>query len=141
MCGNSSYDASVEDTSNTVDDTEGSSQEVSDPHVSSLLKALHSPTLSQLACKRSIQRNSSGPLTGKKRCKGSTSSEPKSVKPVDRVKQYPGDHFVVSANKLFCSACREEVSTKKRIIDLHIKSAKHQKGKKILRENKILLKL
>ena len=131
----------MEDTSNTVDDTEGSSQEVSeevsDPHVSSLLKALHSPTLSQLACKRSIQRNSSGPLTGKKRCKGSTSSDPKSVKPVDRVKQYPGDHFV---NKLFCSACREEVSTKKRIIDLHIKSAKHQKGKKILRENKILLK-
>lgn len=35
----------------------------------------------------------------------------------------------MSTGKLFCSACREEVSTKKSIIDLHVKSAKHQKGK------------
>ena len=56
-------------------------------------------------------------------------NDPKNVKPIDRVKQYANDHLQVSAGKLFCSACREEVSTKKSIIDKHINSTKHQKGK------------
>ena len=117
----------MEETSTTGANTEGSSQEISesDSQVSSLLRVLRSPTLSQLARKRKIQRNPSAPPTGIKRCKGTTSSDPKSVKPLDCVKQYPGNHLVVSVGKLFCSACREELSTKKSIIDLHIKSAKH----------------
>ena len=69
------------------------------------------------------------PPTGKKRCKGGTSGDPKSVKPADRVKQYPEGNLTVSAGKLFCVACREELSTKKSIIDLHLKSVKHQHGR------------
>ena len=100
---------------------------------SSLLSVLRHPIPSQLARKRKIQRNRLPP-TGTKRCKGTTVNDPKNVKPLDRVKQYAGDHFEVSAGKLFCSACREELSTKKSIIDLHLKSFKHQKGKERLFE-------
>ena len=62
----SSYDASVEETSTIGADTEGSLQEISesDSRVSSLLRVLRSPTLSQLARKRKIQRNPSAPPTG-----------------------------------------------------------------------------
>ena len=34
--------------------------------------------------------------------------------------------------KLFCLACREELSTKKSILEMHTKSAKHAKGKEVL---------
>jgi len=63
-------------------------------------------------------------------------NDPKNVKPIDRVKQYDSDYFQVSAKKLFCSACREEVSTKKSITDNHINSVKHQKGKERLTSKK-----
>ena len=56
-------------------------------------------------------------------------SEPKSVTVSQRVKEYPSEAFTVSANKLFCSDCREEVSIKKSVITLHIQSEKHSKGK------------
>ena len=59
---------------------------------------------------------------------------PANGRPVDRVKQYPDEHFIVPANRLFCTACREEISTKKSVIDLHIKSAKHSCGKVKLRQ-------
>ena len=37
--------------------------------------------------------------------------------------------FIVSNNKFFCSACREELATKKSVIEMHIKSQKHLRGK------------
>lgn len=37
----------------------------------------------------------------------------------------------MTANKLFCTACKE-VALKKSIIDLHVKSEKHTKGKERL---------
>ena len=40
--------------------------------------------------------------------------------------------LVVSANKLFCTGCREEVALKKSIVELHVKSDKHAKGKQRL---------
>ena len=94
----------------TGDDTEAGSSVVS------LLSVLRRPTPSQLARKHKIQQLH-------------TVNDPKNVKPIDRVKQYANDHLQVSAGKLFCPACREEVSTKKSIIDKHINSTKHQKGK------------
>lgn len=54
------------------------------------------------------------------------------VSAADRVKQFPNEHFNVSSGKLFCLACREELSTKKSILELHIKAAKHVKGKEAL---------
>ena len=55
--------------------------------------------------------------------------EPKSVTPSERVKKYPNESLVVSAGRLFCSACREEVSLKSSVISNHIRSAKHMAGK------------
>ena len=41
----------------------------------------------------------------------------------------------MSVGKLFCSACREQLSVKSQVLKLHIKSAKHQKGKERLKSN------
>ena len=54
----------------------------------------------------------------------------------DRVRNYPEEYFTVSNNRLFCSACREEVATKKSVIELHIKSQKHSRGKSRIASNK-----
>ena len=56
-------------------------------------------------------------------------NEPKSVTPEQRVKEFPEEKLVVSARKLFCTACREELALKKSIIELYIKSEKHTRGK------------
>ena len=59
-------------------------------------------------------------------------SDPKSVTPSQRVKQYKGENLTVSNRKLFCLACREELSVKNSVITNHIKSAKHISDKKKL---------
>ena len=46
-----------------------------------------------------------------------TASTPKSVPPHDRVKAYPEEQLTVSNNKLFCTACREELSLKKSVLE------------------------
>jgi len=51
------------------------------------------------------------------------------VAPIDRFRAYPGEPFTVSNRKLFCSASREELATKKSVIELHLKSVKHSRGK------------
>jgi len=48
---------------------------------------------------------------------------------VKRVKEYPNEPLSVSNKKLFCKACREELSIKKISANNHIKSSKHMKGK------------
>ena len=47
-----------------------------------------------------------------------TASTPKSVSPHNRVKAYPEERLTVSNNKLFCTACREELSLKKSVLEL-----------------------
>ena len=75
------YDASVD----TADDSEAGCSPLS------LLSVLCQPAPSQLARKRKMQQNTvpALPPTGTKRCKGTTANDPKHVKPVDRVRQYP----------------------------------------------------
>ena len=51
-----------------------------------------------------------------------------------RVKQFPGEHLVVSAGKLFCHACREELTTKMSVLKSHLRSKKHVVGKEKLAE-------
>ena len=82
----SAFDACAD----TGDDTEARSSVVS------LLTALCQPTPSQLACKRTIQRNPVPP-TGAKHCTGSTVNDRNSVKPIDCIKQYDKGHYQVSA--------------------------------------------
>ena len=72
------------------------------------------------------------PPTGVKWSRGRTVNDPKKVSAADRVKQFPNEQLTLSMGKLFCSACREELSTKKSIIELHIQSAKHTKGKQAI---------
>ena len=45
------------------------------------------------------------------------------------MKQFPNQNFIVSHGKLFCTACKEEVALKRSVIELHIKSEKHERGK------------
>ena len=93
--------------------------------VSSLLERL---TPSDLARKRKVSCNL--PPIGMKRSKGGCSAlHMKSVSPYDCVKAYADEYFQVCNKKLFCQACREELSLKKSVIDNHIKSVKHTNSK------------
>ena len=56
-------------------------------------------------------------------------SDPKTITPAMRVKAYPEECFVVSADKLFCTACREELSMKASVLTLHVKCMKHRDSK------------
>ena len=127
---------SSEDTSNTTCEDElresdtGEDADVYDQSsVNTFLSRFKQPDPSYLTRKRKVQRN---PPTGMKRSKGRTENDPKRVSEADRIKQFPNEHFTLSRGKLFCLACREELSTKKSILELHTKSAKHAKGKEVL---------
>lgn len=101
-----------------------------------LLDRLHSPGPSELSRKRKIQQNI--PPVGKWRGKGGRSSAgPKSITPSQRVCEFKGDMLVVSGGRLFCNACREELSTKRDVIVSHIKSEKHANGKAKLTEKSV----
>ena len=94
------------------------------------LSVLRVPKLSDLTRKRKVQCN---PGKCKKvRSSSSTSSEPKGVTPQDRAKKFPNEQLSVSAGRLFCKACREELSLKSSSLMNHLKSQKHKDGKKRL---------
>ena len=42
------------------------------------------------------------------------------------------ENFKTSNNKLFCNACREPLSTKRSVIEGHIRPSRHVKGKEKL---------
>ena len=93
-----------------------------------LLDRLRSPGPSELSRKRKIRKNT--PPVGKRQSKGRRSNAgPKSVMPSQRVAEFQGDMLTVSGGRLFCNACREELSTKWSVIVSHIKSEKHANGK------------
>ena len=73
-----------------------------------LLNVLKVPRPSDLTRKRKLQCN---PGKRKKtRLSSSSNSEPKGIKPEERVRKYPNDCLGMSNSKLFCLACREELS-------------------------------
>ena len=75
--------------------------------VNSLLSRLHRPTSSELSRKRKVDQNP--PPKGKKRSRGASASDPKSVTPSQRVKQYTGE---AASQALLCqpsSAAAERV--------------------------------
>lgn len=93
----------------------------------SILSVLRAPKLSDLARKRRVASNP--PHDGKRHKSPSCASDPKSVTPAMRVKNYPGECLVVSGGKLFCNSCREDLSVKSSVVKLHLQSAKHKDGK------------
>ena len=109
-----------------VDTTSGSECEDDEP--TSILDVLKAPKAAAQNRKRKVLTNRG--CGGKRRCSSSsTSSEPKRVTPQQRLKEFQGEHFVVSMSKLFCKACREEVNLKRSTITNHIRSVKHVDGK------------
>lgn len=94
----------------------------------SILHVLKAPQPSVLARKRTIRCD---PPVGVKKSKGLTlKSDPKSISPSGRLKEFPDQSFKVNCSKkLFCDACREVLSCKKSSIEAHIKTKKHEIGK------------
>ena len=78
-------------------------------HVPSLLSQLRAPRRSDLTCPRKIQQNATKRT---QKSKPSCSTDPASISPAERVREFPNEALTVSAGKLFCSVCREEVSLK-----------------------------
>lgn len=98
----------------------------------SLLDRLKSPSPGSISRPRKILTNK--PPKGKCRCRGSLSSDPKKISPTQRIREYETEPFCVQQGHLFCTGCREQLSLKRSIISNHIKSGKHEKGKKSLEE-------
>ena len=88
---------------------------------SSILDKLRPPKLSEITHKRKVRVNNP-PHTGARTKKKPTSrcaTDPKTLSVSDRAREFKHEIFVVSGGKLFCSACREEVSLKLSIIRNH----------------------
>ena len=93
----------------------------------SILDVLRPAKLSELSRKRSVQSN---PPKGKRSC-ARGKSDPKSVSVSQRIAKHPNEEFVVGSNgKLFCTACREELSLKSSVLKKQIQSGKHVEGKR-----------
>ena len=100
----------------------------------SLLDVLKAPQASDLTRKRKMDSNLP---VGQKRSRGQGSSEPKSVSAKDRVNEFPDECLTVTrGGKLFCSACREELSLRKNIITNQIACKKHKTSKDKVRTSK-----
>ena len=110
--------ASAFSDSPTVEADLSSSEEESQSQEKSILHVLKAPQPSVLARKRTIRCN---PPVGVKKSKGLTlKSDPKSISPSDRLKEFPDQSFKVNCSKkLFCDACREVLSCKKSSIETH----------------------
>ena len=67
---------------------------------------------------RAVHRNP--PPAGKRRSRGRGANEPKSVTPRQRVSEHPGEWLTVSNKRLFCKACREELSLVSSVINNHL---------------------
>ena len=72
------------------------------------------------------------PPTGRRQSHGFTGKEPKNIHPSQRVKEFASETLKVHNKKLFCEACREELSLKSSVLRNHFQSRKHVEGKKRL---------
>ena len=102
------------------------------PNGVSLLSVLKAPSASDFSCKRKIAKN---PPAGRKRT--NSQSNPKTIKPQQRVTEYSKEPFTVASGKFFCQGCWEELPFKKSSIEHHIKSSKHTNGKNKLQQRKV----
>ena len=75
----------------------------------SLLSILRAPTQSNMMWKRKVRMNEP-PHTGAQRKKLSCLTDLKGMSVAQRAREFSGEMVTVSAGKLFCSTCREELS-------------------------------
>ena len=85
-----------------------------------------------LTRKHAIRHN-----VGIQKKKPACSTDPKLVTPSQRVKTFPDKTRTVSAEKLFCSACRVELSLKQSIIKNYKELCKHVQSKDALGKREI----
>ena len=93
----------------------------------SLLDVLKAPTLVEIARKRAVRVNL--PPSGKRQCRGASTSDPKGVDPLQRIKCFTNEPLTVSGGQLFCLACREVLGLKMSTLSNHIRSNKHVMSK------------
>ena len=105
--------------------------------VPNLLEVLKAPKPAEVSRKRKTYCNTRGGKRRKTRGSSSLAPEPKSVQPQQRLKRYPNEQLDISAGKLFCKACREELSLKSSSLANHIKCVKHQEGKRKLARKEV----
>ena len=133
VSGPSTYGFSTQSSSPTLESdvvVYASSESESDEEgteVVSLLDRLKFPMQADISRTRKIKKN--GPPKGKQSCRGSLLSDPEGVIPSQWVKEFNEESLIVSHGRLFCSACRKEISLKQSIVKNHIQSQKHHKGK------------
>ena len=133
---NCDSDASVASASQSSESTAATSESRSSrsDYVHSFLTKLRSPRRSDLTRKRKFRQNSA--QVSRKR-KPSCSTDPRSVTPLQRVREFPNEALTVSAGKLFCTACRDELSLKISIVKGHVKTVKHLRGIKAIADRRV----
>ena len=106
--------------------------------IKNALSQLRSPKPSDLARTRVVSSNNTkqngrarGPRNAPKK-----SGKMKSTYVETRIREFKEEPFRNSSNKLFCDACREEVSEKASVIKQHIQSKKHKSGVERLAKTK-----
>jgi hypothetical protein len=75
--------------------------------------------------RKRVDRPSDHPAKKKRRLNSDRISEPRTVTPLDRVREFPGECLAVSNGKLFCDACRLKLSCKLSTLKNHLASNKH----------------
>lgn len=99
----------------------------------SILEVLKSPVHTELTRKRKVDFNP--PPEGKRKARGEGSTEPKTISPRQRVTEFPDECLIVTGRerkRLFCNACREELSLRRNIVSNHVASKKHISSKEKL---------
>ena len=110
--------------------TEVDRPDTQNDEILTVFKSLKAPKLSDLTRKRKVDSNP--PPKGKRRARGEGANEPKTVTASQRIKEFPGECLTTAGKggaKLFCGACREELSLKKNVIVSHVSCNKHKAGK------------
>ena len=121
--------ASREDTEEQEGRSPSSSVPSSANTPSTLLSILHAAQPSNLMRPHKVKRNPPVEMT----LHIQTSRDPKSISPKQQLKEFPEEALTVSADELFCTACREELALKATVLKLHFQSRKHKDGKERLR--------
>lgn len=76
-------------------------------------------------------RKINAPPVGQKKCTGCgvKKSDPKTMTPAQRVRDFPNEPFSVDNGKLWCKCCSQELALKKDTIKNHIQSIRHEEQK------------
>ena len=96
---------------------------VTKDQVTSFMSKFGQPVMSKLSRKRAPRSSRVGKS---KRVAIGSSSQSKTIPPLARIREFPGQSLVVRAGKLFCQCCAVPVGTKTSTIKNHFKGAGHK---------------